>query len=165
MRVSLFFGRFPPLRGHLHCYQIASAQTSIAKSVIGRNSSAKKRGGFHGSKLIRDRSYATCFGDYHFRISSVHGYSGYYWVLAVHEVSAPAWFADSVFTAEKAHTDALTDFPSSHPRTQGLDTPHDLVPGNAWQTESRPAARDRGRVRVTYSTCFHPHSYLARARL
>jgi len=149
----------------LHRYQVASAQTSIAKSVIGGNTGAKKRGGFHRSKLIRDRRYGTRFSDYHFRVSSVHAYSGYYWVLAVHDVSAPAWFADSVFTPEKAHTAALTDLPSGHPSTQGLDTAHHFVPRNAWQTESWIAARDCGCVSVTHSTCFHPHSYLAGAGL
>jgi hypothetical protein len=48
--------KMPEATETLHRYQIAGAQTSIAKRVKRRNTGAKKWGGFRGSKLIGDRS-------------------------------------------------------------------------------------------------------------
>jgi hypothetical protein len=63
---------------------------------------------------IRNGSDAARFSDHHFRISSIHGYSGYHGVLTIHNVSASARFARPVFAAEEADADPLTDFPSGH---------------------------------------------------
>ena len=125
----------------LHSDQISAAQAGVAESVVGRDTRAEEWSRFRRSKLIGDRSDAARFSDHHFRISSIHGYSRYHGVLTIHHVSSSARFADSVFTAEKAHADALTDFPSSHRGTQRLDTAHHFVPRNSRQTESSKARR------------------------
>ena len=65
-------------------------------------------------ELVRNGSDAARFSDHHFRISSIHGYSRYHRVLTIHNVSASARFAHSVFAAEEADTDPLTDLPFGH---------------------------------------------------
>ena len=104
--------KMPKATNALQSDQISSAQASVAKSVVGRDTRAEQRSGFWGPELIRNGSDATRFSDHYFRIFSVHGYCGYYWVLTIHNVSASSRFAYPIFAAEEADTDPLTDFPS-----------------------------------------------------
>src|SRR6202022_4425141 len=83
----------------LHSHQISTAQAGVAKSVVGRDSRAKERGGLCGTEFVRNGSDAACLGDHHFRISSIRGYSQYHGVLTVHKVSASARFAHPIFAA------------------------------------------------------------------
>src|SRR5688500_5003563 len=83
--------KMPKATNALHRDQISAAQIGVAKSVEGRDARAEKRGGFYGTELIRNRSDAARFSDHHFRISSIHGYAGYYCVLTINNVSASAW--------------------------------------------------------------------------
>jgi hypothetical protein len=100
------------------------------------------------------------FSNHHFRISTIHSYSGFDGVLTLHHVSAPARFAHPVFTAEKADTDPLTDFPFRHSAAQGRNAANYFMPWNPWQLQSRVYARDRGRIGVTDSAGFHANPNL-----
>jgi hypothetical protein len=86
-------------------------------------------------------------------------------VLTIHNVSASARFAHPVFATDQADTDPLTDFPSGHSAAQRFNAANDFMPRNARQSQTRVNARDRGRIRVTDSTCFYPNPNLARTRL
>src|SRR6266576_961113 len=105
----------------LHSDQVAAAQAGIAKSVVSRNARTEKRSGVRGCELIRNRSEGACFSDHHFRISTVHGYSRCRGVLAIHDVSAPAWFAHPIFSGNKADTNSLPDFPSGRSASDGVN--------------------------------------------
>jgi hypothetical protein len=109
--------KMPKTANALHSDQISAAQTSVAKSVVGRNTSAEKRGSFCGPELIGNGGDAARFSNHHFRISSIHGDSRYHRILTIHNVSASAWLAHPVFAAEESETDPLTDFPFGHPAT------------------------------------------------
>jgi hypothetical protein len=147
----------------LHRDQISTAQAGIAKSVVGCDTSAEERSGFYGTELIGNGSDATRFSDHHFRITSVRGYSRYHGVLTIHNVSASARLAHSVFAAEEADTDPLTDFPSGHTAAQRFNATNHFMPRNAWQSQTRVGARDRGRIGVTDSACFDPNPDLSRS--
>jgi hypothetical protein len=116
-------------------------------------------------EFIRNRRESACFGDHHFRISSVRGYSRCHWVLAVHSVSTPARFAHTVFSRNEADANPLTDFPSGYSAAQAFDAAHYFMPGNARQLQPRVNASDGGCVGVTDSACFHPNPNLSRSRL
>jgi hypothetical protein len=53
--------------------------------------------------------------------------------LTIHNVSASAWLAHSVFAAEEPDTDPLTDFPSGHSAAQGFDAANHFMTWNARQ--------------------------------
>ncbi len=106
--------QMPKATNALHSDQISTAQAGVAKSVVGRDTRAEERSGFCGPELIRNGSDAARFSDHHFRISSVHGYSRNHRVLTIHDVSASARFAHSIFSGNEADTNPLTDFPSGH---------------------------------------------------
>jgi hypothetical protein len=106
--------KMPKATNALHSDQISAAQAGVAKSIVGRDTRAEERGSFCGPELIGNGGDAARFSDHHLRISSIHGYSRYHGVLAIHNVSASAWLARAVFAAEEADTDPLTDFPSGH---------------------------------------------------
>ncbi len=98
----------------LHRDQISAAQAGVAKSVVGGDARAEKRGGFCGTELVRNGSDAASFSDHHFRISTIHGHPQYYRVLTIHSVSASARLAHPVFASDQADTNSLTNFPSGH---------------------------------------------------
>src|SRR5271163_1256691 len=154
----------PEAANALHGHQISGAETGIAKGVVSRDTRAKERGGFRRTKLVGNGGDATRLGDHYFGISSIDGNPRHDWVLAIHGISAPAWFADSVFTTEEAHADSLTDFPSSHAGTQRINAPHHFVARNARQRQPRPCARDRGGITVANTASFHTNPHLASAR-
>jgi hypothetical protein len=149
----------------LHGDQVSTAQAGVAKSVVRRGTRVEERGGFFGPELVRNGSDATRFGDHHFRVSSIHGYSRYYGVLTIHDVAASAWLAHPVLAAEESDTDPLTDFPPGHSTAQGFNAASDFMPGNARQIQTRVYARDRGRIGVTDSACFDPNPNLTCSRL
>jgi hypothetical protein len=157
--------KMPKATNALHSDQISAAQASIAKSVVCRNTGAEERGGLYGSQLVRNRSDAVRFRNHHFRISSIRGYSRCDGVLTLHHVSAPAWLAHPVFAAEEADPDSLTDFPFGYPAAQGFNAANDFMSGNTRQSQTGIDARDRGRIGVTDSTCFHPNADLTRSGL
>src|SRR5882762_214132 len=157
--------KMPKATNALHRDQISAAQASVAKSVVGCNTRAEEWGGLYGCELIRNGSDAVRFSNHHFRISSIHGYSRYDGVLTLHHISASARFAHSVFTAEEADTDPLTDFPFGHSAAQCLNMANDFMPRNARQLQSRVYARDRGCIGVTNSTCLYPNPNLTCSRL
>ena len=68
--------KMPKATNALQSDQISSAQASVAKSVVGRDTRAEQRSGFWGPELIRNGSDATRFSDHYFRIFSVHGSPG-----------------------------------------------------------------------------------------
>jgi len=98
-------------------------------------------------------------------MSSVRGYSGYHGVLTIHNVSASARFAHSVFAAEEANPNPLADFPFGHSAAQGFNAANYFMARNAWQSQARVYARDRGSIGVADSTCFHPNPNLTRSGL
>jgi hypothetical protein len=155
----------PKATNALHGDQISTAQAGVAKSVVGGDTRAEERGGIYGTELVRNGSDAACFSDHHFRISSIHGHSQYHGILTIHNVSASARFAHPVFAGDQADTDPLTDFPPGHACTQRFNAANNFVPRNARQSQTRVNARDRGRIRVTDSTCFHPNPNLTCSRL
>src|SRR5580700_7227213 len=154
--------KMPKSTNALHGDQISAAQAGVAKSVVSRDTRAEKRGGFGGLELIRNRTDAARLGDHHFRIPSIRGYSRYHRVLAIHDVSAAARFADAVFSGNQANTNPLTDFPFGHSAAQGFNAADDFMSRNARQSQAGISASDRGRIGVTDSTCFHPNPNLAR---
>jgi hypothetical protein len=101
----------------LHSDQISAAQTSIAKSVEGRNTSAEERSGFRGPEFIGNGGDASRFSDHQLRITSIHRDSWDHGILTIHHVATSAWFTNSVFAAEEAETDSLADLPPGHPTT------------------------------------------------
>ena len=153
--------KMPKATNALHGDQISTAQAGVAKSVVSRNARAEERSGFYGRELIRNGSDAACFSDHHFRISSIHGHSQCHGVLTIHNVSASARFAHSVFSGNQANTNPLTDFPPGHTCTQRFNATHHFMPRNARQTQTRVAARDRGGIGVTDSACFHSNPNLS----
>jgi hypothetical protein len=155
----------PKAANALHSDQVPGPQAGIAKGVVGCNSRAKQRGGLCGAEFVRNGSDPACFGDHHFRISSICGYSGYHGVLTIHHVSALARFANAIRTGNQADTDTLTDFPSGHPVTQGFNAANYFMPRNARQSQTREDARDRGHIGVADSAYFHPNPNLTRSRL
>jgi hypothetical protein len=155
----------PKTTNALHGDQISAAQAGVAKSVVGRDTRAEERGSLHGSELVRNGSDAACFSDHHFRVSSIDVYSRYHRVLAIHDVSASARFAHSVFSGNQANTNPLTDFPPGHTCTQRFNATHHFMPRNARQSQTRVGARDRGGIGVTDSACFHPNPNLTSAGL
>src|ERR1700691_4064886 len=106
--------KMPQSSDALHGDQISAAQAGIAKCVVGRNPSAEQGSGLCGRELIRNRTDAARFGDHHFRISSIHGYSWRHRVLTIDDVSTAARFAHTVFSGDEADTNPLADFPSRH---------------------------------------------------
>src|SRR6202035_5498033 len=105
--------------------------------VIGCDASAEERRGFSRIQFIRNGSKGARLSDHHFRISSIHGYSKCYGVLAIHHVTASAWFADAVFAGDQTDANALTDLPFGHSATESFDTANDLVPRNPWKSQTR----------------------------
>src|SRR4029077_18837115 len=91
--------------------EISAAQAGVANGVVGGDARAEERGGFRGAELIGDRRNAAGFGDHDFGIAAVDGDAGYDGVQTIHNVAAAAWLAGTVFAAEEADADALTDFP------------------------------------------------------
>ena len=53
--------------------QISAAQTAVAKSVVGRDTSAEERGGFDGVELIRKEKMPRASAGHDFRVSSELG--------------------------------------------------------------------------------------------
>jgi hypothetical protein len=153
----------PKAPNPLHGDQISTAQARIAKSVIGRNARAEKRGGLCGSELIRNRSEGARFSDHHFRISPIHSDARHHGVLTIHDVSASAWFAHPVFSGNEADTNSLTDFPSGHPAAHSINAADDFMSGHPRQSQTRVDAGDRRRIGVTDSACLHPNANLARS--
>ena len=151
----------PKATNALHSDQISTAQAGIAKSVVGRDARAQERRGLCGCELVRNGSEAARFSDHHFRISTIHGYPRDHGVPTIHDVSAPAWFAHAVLATEEADTDPLTDFPSGYSAAQSIDATDNLMSRNARQSQTRVGARDRGRIGVTDSACFHPNANLS----
>jgi hypothetical protein len=149
----------------LHRHQIAPAQASIAKSVVGCDARAEERSGFRGIQFIRNGSEGARFSDHHFGISSIYGYPKGYGVLAIHHVPASAWFADTVFAGDQADANALTHLPFGHSAAESFDAANDFVPRNARESETRVSAHNRGRIRVTYSAGLDADSNLARSGL
>jgi hypothetical protein len=125
--------KMPKAANSLYSNQISAAQPGVAKSVVGRDPRAEERGRFRGPEVIRDRRDATRFSDHRFRISSIHGDSRYHGTLTIHNVSASAWLAHSVFAAEEPDTDPLTDFPSGHSAAQGFDAANHFMTWTARQ--------------------------------
>jgi hypothetical protein len=64
--------------------------------------------------------------------------------LTINDVSTSAWFAHSVFAAEEADADRLTDFPSGDAAAQGFYAANHFVSRNSRQSQTREVARDRG---------------------
>jgi hypothetical protein len=154
----------PEATNPLYSDQVTAAQAGVAKSVVGSDTRAEKRGSICGTQLVWDRSDAACFSDHHFRISSIHGHSQDHGVLAIHTVSASARFADPVIATDQADPDTLTDFPFGHACTQRFNAANDFVPRNARQSQTRVDAHDRGGIGVTNSASFHPNPNLAGSR-
>jgi hypothetical protein len=154
--------KMPKSTNALHGDQISAAQPGVTKSVVGGDTRAKQRSGFGGCEFIRNRTDATRFGDHHLRVPSIRGHSRYHRVLTIHDVSAPARFAHSVFSGNQSDTDPLTDFPFGHSAGQGFDAADDFMSRNARQSQAGVSTRNRGRIGVTDSTCFHPNPNLAR---
>jgi hypothetical protein len=154
----------PKATNALHRDQISAAQASVAKSVVGRNTRAEQRSGLHGSELVGNGSDAVRFSNHYFRISTIDSYSRCDGVLTLHHVSASARFAHPIFTAEKADTDALTDFPFGYSAAHSLNAADDFMPRNARQLQTWVYARDRGRIGVTDSAGFHFNPNLAGSR-
>ncbi len=105
----------------------------IAKSVVGRDARAEKGSGFCGTELIWNGSDAARLSEHQFSIAAINGYSWNHRVLTIDNVSAPAWFAYTVFAAEETDADALTDFPFRHSAAQGFNAANYFMPGNARQ--------------------------------
>jgi hypothetical protein len=156
--------KMPKTTYALHGDQISTAQASVAKGIVRRDTCTQERGGFCGRELIRNGSDAAGFSDHHFRISSILGYSRYYRVLTIHHVSASARFAHSIFAGDQADTNPLADFPFRHSAAQGFNAANYFMSRNAGQSQARVYARDRGRIGVTDSACFHPDPNLTRSR-
>jgi hypothetical protein len=125
--------KMPKAANALHSDQISTTQAGVAKSVVGRDPRAEERGCFRRPEIIRNRRDAARFSDHRFRISSIHGDSRHHGILTIHNVSASAWLAHSVFAAEKPDTDPLTDFPSGHSAAQGFDAANHFMTWNARQ--------------------------------
>jgi hypothetical protein len=123
----------PEATNALNRDQVSAAQAGVTKSVVGRDTRAKERGSFCRPELIRNRSDAARFSDHHFRISSVHGYSGDHGVLTIHNISASARFAHTIFATEETDTDPFTDLPSGYSAAQGFNAANDFMPGNPRQ--------------------------------
>src|ERR1700681_2772705 len=75
--------KMPQTANALHSHQISAAQTGVAKSVVSGDARAQQRGGLGRIELFRNGSEAARFSDHRFRISPVHGHSGYHRVLTV----------------------------------------------------------------------------------
>jgi hypothetical protein len=157
--------QMPKATNALHGDQISPVQAGVAKSVVGGNTRAEERGGIYGTELVRNGSDAACFSDHHFRISSIHGHSQYHGVLTIHNVSTSARFAHPILSGNEADTNSLTNFPSGRSAAEGFNAANHFMPRNAWQTQTRVDAGDRGRIGVTDSACFHPNPNLTFARL
>jgi hypothetical protein len=155
----------PKATNALHRDQITTAQAGVAKSVVGRDTRAEKRGGLCGTELVRNGSNASRFRNHYFRISSIHGYSLHHRVLTIHNVSASARFAHSVLARDQADTNPLTEFPFGDSIAHGFDAADYFMSRNARQFQARVGAGDSSRVGVTDSTCFHADSDLARGGL
>jgi hypothetical protein len=155
----------PKAANALHRDQVSTAQAGVAKSVVGGDTRAQQGCGFCGCELIGNRTDGACFGDHHFRLSSVRAHAQYHRVLAVNNVSAPARFAHPVFSGNEADTNPLTHFPAGHACTQGFNAADHFMPRNTRQSQTRVRARDRGRIGVTDSACFHPNPNLTRSGL
>jgi hypothetical protein len=123
--------KMPKATNALNGDQIPASQASIAKGIVGRNARAQQRGGLRGTELIGNGSEAARFSDHHFRISTVHGYLRYHWVLTIHAVSTSARLAGAVLSGDQADANALTDLPSRHAAAQGVDAANDFMTGNA----------------------------------
>ena len=57
----------------------------------------------------------------------------------------------------EADTDTLTDFPSGHSATQSFNAANHFMSRNTRQSQTGVDSRDRGRIGVTDSACFHPN--------
>ena len=155
----------PEATDALHGDQVATAQAGVAQAVVGRDARAEERGGFDGAEPIGNGSDATRFGEHHLRISSIHGDSRIHGVLAIHHVSAPARLAHTVFAAEEADTDPVTDLPPGHAVAQGVDASDDFMPGNARQLQTRVDAGNNGGIGVTDPAGFHANPDLTHSWL
>ena len=150
----------PKAPNALHSDQVSGPQAGVAKGVIGCNSRAKERGGFCGTELVRNGSDPACFGDHHFRISSIHVYPRRHRALTTHHVPASARFAHAVFAGDQADTNPLTDFPSRHAAAQSLNAANYFMPRNTWQSQTQVGTGDREHIGVRDSTCFHSNPHL-----
>jgi hypothetical protein len=157
--------KMPKSADTLYSDEISAAQAGVSKRVVGRDARAEQRGGFCRTQLVGNGSEGACFGNHHFRISTIRGYSGYHRVLTIDDVSSPARFADAVFAGNEADTDSLADFPSGNSAAQGVNAANDFMSGNARQFQTRVDAGDRGGIGVTDPACFHPNPNLTRSRL
>jgi hypothetical protein len=96
----------------LNSEQVSGSQARVSKRVVGCNSRAEERRGFCGVEFVRNGSDAARFGEHHFGVPSIHGYSCEHGVLAIHRVSAPTRFANAIFAGDEADTDTLADLSS-----------------------------------------------------
>jgi hypothetical protein len=125
--------KMPKATNTLHSDQISSTQAGVAKSVVSRNARAEERGCFRGPEVVRDRRDAARFSNHHFRISSIRGNSRHHGIETIHNISASAWLAHSVFAAKEPNTDPLADFPFGHSAAQGFNAANHFMTWNARQ--------------------------------
>jgi hypothetical protein len=125
--------KMPKAANSLYSDQISTTQAGVAKSVVGRDPRAEERSRFSRPQVLRNRRDAARFSDHRFRISSIHGDSRHHGILTIHNVSASAWLAHSVFAAKEPDTDPLTDFPSGHSTAYSFNAANHFMTWNARQ--------------------------------
>jgi hypothetical protein len=119
----------PEATNALHGDQISTAQTGVAKGVVGCNARAEERNGICGSEFVRNGCDGARFSDHDFRISSIRRYSRDHRVLTIHHVPAAAWLAHAVFSGNEADTDPLADFPFGYSLPNASMRPTTSCPG------------------------------------
>src|SRR5262249_59408481 len=115
-------------------------------------------------ELIRDRNKATCLGDHYFGITAIGMGAGVSLILTIYQVAGPTIATVPAAAGEKADSDAPTDRPAFHVRTNSIDSAHHLVAGNA-----RPLNREQsiyGRcIGMTDAACLNPDTNVSKRRI
>ena len=89
--------------------------------------------------------------------------AGVFLILAVHEITTTAKRAVAARAAKKSNTDPLTDGPTLDAGTQLVDSPNDLMAGDA-RPINRKESFHRAGIRVADSARLDADAHLAGSR-
>src|ERR1700756_5169239 len=135
-----------------HSNEVTSPCWCISQGVECGETRTQQRRGVGGRDAVGNRHESTRLCDHHFGISTVMMNARIFLIPAVHEIAISTKLAISTGAAEKPHSNALTDFPTLHARTDSIDPPDRFVPGDARPIDRKRTFHSTG-IGMTNAAC------------
>jgi hypothetical protein len=66
---------------------------------------------------------------------------------------------------QEADTNSLADFPAGNPLAQGVDSSHNFMTGDTWESDAGQDVIDRSRIRMANAAGFNANANLAGGRI